>query len=90
MYKTTELLDMVKAKYDLPSDYALAKKIEFTRSHVSKLRLKKQFLTSEKAYEIASLLLLNPMEVVASCEYERAEYFGDETMMKFWKKAAEV
>ena len=89
MYKTTELLDLVKDKYDLPSDYALAKKIGYTRSAVSKLRLKKSFLNTEGAYKVAQLLYLNPLKVVLYCEYERAEHYGDETMKKFWLDSLE-
>lgn len=89
MYKTVELLDKVKAKYDLPSDYALAKKIELTRSYVSRLRQGKHFPSTENAYKLAQLLMLNPLQVVVSCEYERAKHFGDETMINFWKKTWE-
>ncbi len=43
MYKTTELLDMLKARYNLPSDYAIAKKIGLTRGAISKLKLENSF-----------------------------------------------
>lgn len=90
MYKTVKLLDMVKAEYDLPSDYALAKKLELTRSGVSGLRNGKSFLNSRTAYKVAKLLLLNPLVVVASVEYERACFYEHDEMKKFWKDAANL
>ncbi len=88
MYKTTQLLDMLKVEFDLPSDYALAKKLEITRGSVSKLRLGKSFPSTETAYNIAKLMYLNPLLVIASVEYERAVHYGNDEMKKLWKDAA--
>jgi len=89
MYKTTELLDLIKAEYKLPSDYALAKKLGLTRSSVSTLRNGKNFPSTDTAYKMAQLLYLNPLKVVCSCELERAEYFQDENMINLWKEGLE-
>jgi len=78
---------MVKAEFELPSDYALAKKLEITRSSVSTLRNGKNFPSTDTAYNIAKLLYLNPLKVVFSVELERAEHFKHDEMIAFWKEA---
>jgi len=88
MYKNTELLDMLKVMYDLPSDYAVAKKIGLTRSNVSSLRNSKSFFNDYNAINIAELLELDPLKVVASCQYERAKKKGSKELENFWEKIA--
>ena len=88
MYKTTELLDMLKAMYNLPSDYAIAKKIGLTRASVSSLRLNKSFFSDSNAINIAELLELDPLKVLASCQYERAHKKGELELESFWKQIA--
>ena len=89
MYKTNELLDMAKAKLEVSSDYALAKKLGITRGAVSNYRQGLNFLSNEVAYNIAKLLWLHPLTVVASVEYERAVKLGDKNMQKLWFDAAQ-
>jgi len=88
MFKTTELLDMLKAAYNLPSDYALAKKIGYTRAGISKLRNNKSFFNDKDAINIAELLELNTIQVVASCNIERAIKHNEPELENFWKKVA--
>lgn len=88
MYKTTQLLDMVKAMYGLPSDYAVAKKIGLTRGAVSSLRLNKSFFSDCNALNVAELLELDPLKVLASCQYERAHRKGEQELEIFWKQIA--
>ncbi|PCI54400.1 MAG: Cro/Cl family transcriptional regulator [Gammaproteobacteria bacterium] len=88
MFKTTELLDMLKAMYDLPSDYAIAKKIGLTRGAISSLRLNKSFFSDSNAFNVAELLELDPLKVIASCKYERAHKKGEQELENFWKQVA--
>ena len=88
MYKTTELLDMLKTMYDLPSDYAIAKKIGLTRASISSIRNRKSFFNDSNAFNIAELLELDPLKVIASCKYERAQKHGEQELENFWKKIA--
>lgn len=88
MFKTTELLDMLKATYNLPSDYAVAKKIGLTRSNISSLRHEKSFFNDSNAINIAELLDLDPLKVLASCQYERAQKQGAKELENFWKSIA--
>lgn len=88
MFKTIELLDKLKAAYHLPSDYATAKKLGITQSAVSKYRNKRSTLDDSVAIEVAELLELEPLQVVASMNFERAERQHDEKLMSFWRKLA--
>lgn len=88
MYKTTELLDMLKAAYDLPSDYAVAKKIGYSRQGISNLRNKRSFLNDSDAMNVAELLELDPLIVIASCHAEREERQGNGQLVNFWQAIA--
>ncbi|MEI8612055.1 helix-turn-helix domain-containing protein [Enterovibrio sp. Hal110] len=60
----TELMDDVKAAHDIPSDYALAKKLGVTRATVSKWRVEKGIPDWESIFKIADLLQLDDQNVV--------------------------
>lgn len=89
MYKSIDLLNEVKAKYSLTSNYQLARKLDLTDSSVSGIMNKKNFLGTRNAYKVAELLLLHPLRVIASTEYERADRLDDDTMREFWKRIYE-
>lgn len=88
MFETTQLLDMLKTAYNLPSDYAVAKKIGLTRNAISNYRAKRNFLNDSNALNIAELLELDPLKVLASCQYERAHRHGEKELEIFWKGIA--
>ena len=87
MKTTLEFLDMVKAKYHLPSDYALAHKLDLTRSGVSKFRTGKAFLGDETACKVADLLELERSYVMACIAAEQAKM---PEVKAAWKHAADV
>lgn len=64
MTYTVELLDMVKAKYGLTSDYQLAKKLGVSSARVSNWRNMKASLEWETAFQVADLLDINDQNVV--------------------------
>lgn len=72
MRTTIEYLDAVKARLDLPSDYAAAKVLGISRSAVSKYRLGQAHFDAEVAARVASILEIDAIEVLASAEFERA------------------
>lgn len=82
--KTTNLLDRIKTAYGLPSDYATAKKIGITTQAVSKYRCKGATFDDMTAFKVAHLLDLNPANVIAWANFERATRQGDEKLIKFW------
>jgi len=71
--KTTDYLDTLKARHHLPSDYALAKMLDITRSAVSKYRNNKANFDDTTALKVASLLKLDPMIVISDMNVERSK-----------------
>lgn len=69
---TNELLDQVKARYGLHSDYSLSAKLGLTRSVVSAYRNGKRMLGDDAALKVAELLDLDPGYVLACMEAERS------------------
>ncbi|KHT64489.1 hypothetical protein RJ45_06165 [Photobacterium gaetbulicola] len=64
MTYTIELLDMVKAKYSLTSDYQLAKKLGVSSARVSNWRNMKACLEWDTAFQIADMLEMEDQKVV--------------------------
>ncbi len=64
MTYTNELLDMVKDRYSLTSDYKLAQKLDVSRSRLSKWRNELNSMDWEIAFKIADLLNLDDQKVV--------------------------
>jgi hypothetical protein len=88
MYKTAQLIDMLKAFKGLPSDYAAAHYLGVTTQSISKYRCKRTFCEDNVAYRLAIELNLYPLVVVASIRAERAARAGDETLFSFWSEYA--
>lgn len=84
MYTSVELLDMVKARYRLPSDYAAAKKLGVTKACTSSIRCERSFFDATNCIIIAELLELEPLKVIASVQIERAQRLNDEKMVNLW------
>lgn len=73
MKSTLEYIDAVKIKLDLPSDYAVAKALCVTRAAVSSYRNGRTYLDDLTAVRVAEILEINPMEVIAAANSERAK-----------------
>lgn len=86
METTTKLLDQVKVRYGLPSDYALAAKLEVTRAGISSYRTGRSHLGDDAALKVAELLELDAGYVLASMEAERAQ---TDAARKVWEQAAD-
>ncbi|MFM0364236.1 hypothetical protein [Paraburkholderia sediminicola] len=82
MKTTGEYLDAVKAKLDLPSDYATAKALGVTRAAVSRYRLLQSFPDELICAKIADILGIEPIEVIAAAQYERSK---DEHARQLWE-----
>lgn len=70
---TIEYLKAVKAKTGISSDYALAARLGITRSAVSKLQAGGVTLSDDVALSVAQILGIEPIEVIASANAERAK-----------------
>lgn len=87
METTNQLLDAIKARYGLPSDYALAAKLNLTRSMVSAYRQGKRNLGDEPALKVAELLDLDSGYVLACMEAERSH---SPAAAAAWSKLADL
>jgi hypothetical protein len=70
---TIEYLDAVKAAKGLTSDYQLAKLLGFPLSSVSSYRTGRRFFDDDAALTVALALQINPLEVIAAANAERAK-----------------
>jgi predicted transcriptional regulator len=73
MRNTAYYLDAVKAKLQLPSDYALAKHWHVSKQDISEYRSGKRTLGEERAIAVAKILEINPAEPLICSHAERAK-----------------
>ncbi len=73
MKNSIEYLDLVKEKLGVESDYALAKKLELTKSAISTIRMQKGFIGEDTAIKIALILRIDPIEILAATAAERTK-----------------
>jgi hypothetical protein len=86
METTNELLDQVKARHGLKSDYALAKHLGMSSERISKYRTRGGALAEDNALKVAQLLELNEGYVLACMEAERAH---SEAAKRAWARLAD-
>jgi len=84
--KSTEYLDAVRTKLQLPSDYALAKVLGITREAVSALRNEKTSMGIETATKIGEILDIDCHIIYANGQIERAK---TQEMKVFWEAITE-
>ena len=82
---TCDFLDALKARYKLPSDYALAHFMGIARSGISSYRSGKTRLDDSIAMKVAKLLDLDAGYVVACAHAERA---NRDDVRDMWQKTA--
>lgn len=73
MKTTIEYLDAVKARLDLPSDYAAAKVLGVTRAAISSYRVGRSHFDDEMCVRVAEILGISAGEVMAAMQAERAK-----------------
>jgi len=64
MTYTNEILNMVKTKFNLTSEYKLAKKLEVSEARLYKWRKELNSMDWDMAFQVADLLEINDQEVV--------------------------
>lgn len=84
--KTTEYMDAVKGKLELPSDYAIAKVLGVTRESVSGWRNGRSPFGIETAMKVGEILRIDGHKVYADGQIERAK---NSAQSAFWKDIAE-
>lgn len=85
MKQTTAYLDQVKQRHRLVSDYALAKYLRVGQPTVTRYRKRHAAMDDYTATRVAEALSINPMEVIAAAQAERAERAQDEEKKAFWE-----
>lgn len=70
---TLEYLDAVKVKRGITSDYALAKVLQVGQPTIIGYRSGRTTLNDDTALSIAQILGINPLEVIATANAERAK-----------------
>jgi len=84
--KTTEYLEESKKLLGISSDYALAKWLEVTDGAMSHYKTGRRTIDDYTAARIADALGINPMEIIAAANAERAEREKDEKRREYWRK----
>lgn len=88
MKTAANYLDDLRKHLGLPSDYAAAKALGLTRAAVSKYRNGLSSFDDSTAIRVASLLSIDPLEVIAACAFERAHDAGTKKVWgAIWGKA---
>ena len=70
---TLEYLSAAKKKLGIESDYALAKALKITQSTISSYRAGRSRLDDDVALSISEILGVNPLQVIADANAERAK-----------------
>jgi len=86
--KTKDYLAKVRKKTGL-SDYKIAKKYDINQSNLSKYKSGKSALSETHAWQFASILGINPAEVVANTKLEHAKLTSNKTKAIFWQEQLE-
>lgn len=86
--QTNDFLDALKDRYNIGSDYALAKFLGINPNNVSNYRRGVSCLDNDRAMKVAELLDMPPGYVLASIEAERADRMKKEAAGKAWRHAA--
>jgi hypothetical protein len=84
MKTTIDYLNAVKNRLDLPSDYAIAKALHVTRAAVSSYRVGRTSFDNLTALRVAEILDIQPFEVIAAANVERAR---DGETRSLWERA---
>lgn len=82
MRTTIDFLDMLKSKYSLRSDYAIAKFLACGQSRICNYRKGRSFLCDSEAILLASALEIDPGYVLLCVHYERARNDADKAVWR--------
>lgn len=83
--KTKDYLAKVRKKTGF-SDYKISQEFDINQSNLSKYKTGKAALSETHAWQFASVLGLNPAEVVANTKLEHAKLTGNKSKAKFWQE----
>jgi hypothetical protein len=84
MKTTLQYLDELKRAAGVDSDYAASKLLRVTTGGVSRWRTGSKTFDPTIAVKVANILGVNPLEVIAAAQYERA---SDDETKALWRAA---
>lgn len=90
MRTSLQYLEAVRTRCGLTSDYQLAKLLELTPQQISRYRRLGDVLSDYTAVKVARLLELEPLEVIAQINAERAARAKRTEEQRFWEKLAKT
>ncbi len=79
-------LDLAIARHALRSDYGLAKKLGVRPSHISNYRNGRSCPDDKMAARLAKLLEIDPLEIVAVANYDRAVRTENLVSRRLWHR----
>ncbi len=79
-------LDLAIARHALRSDYGLAKKLGVRPSHISNYRNGRSCPDDKMAVRLAKLLDIDPLEIVAVANYNRAVRTENPVSRRLWQR----
>ncbi len=82
MKTVNDYLDLLKKKYELKSDYALAKFLGISKQRITTYRQGRSSFNTEFSIVVAKFLGLEPMEIIAAMNAVREK---DNLAQRFWK-----
>ena len=82
MKTVDDYLDMLKKKYELKSDYALAKFLGISKQRITTYRQGRSSFNTEFSIVVAKFLGLEPMEIIAAMNAVREK---DNLAQNFWR-----
>ena len=83
--KSAQLLDQARQVANLPSDYAVAKRLGISSQIVSEWRHARKYPGALATFQLAEMAKRNPAEVIAEIELERAERAGRPGQVESWR-----
>ena len=88
MEKMQDFVQQIRQRYDIKSDYGLAKALSLSRNAISAHKHKRsKHFSEETAYRIAELLNMDPAYVMTCLAAERAK---DERVRETWQRVGRL
>lgn len=84
--KSVKFLDMVRAKFDLKTDVALAAKLGITKSAVGNYSKGIRVMDEETCLAVAMALEIEPTQVLMAAGIDRAEKTGQKSLWEVFSR----
>ncbi|MGB7480841.1 MAG: helix-turn-helix domain-containing protein [Burkholderiaceae bacterium] len=88
--RSTKYLEMIREKYELKTDSAIAEKLGISRNAVSQYMTGKRVMDEETCLAVALALEIEPSRVLMAAGIDRAERTGQKSLWEVFSKRASV